>query len=546
MRLRGACARLCHARAGRALRQACTLRIPLCTRAACETCCCVLVQTQPTRAAASGEATRDGVHTTNATACSSSASGAQLATGNGTAIALGVRVLLAREPIGQEGASHSGCSVFTTAGAAAQPVAFMYVVQEPDGTHSRCDRSAARRLELQARTAADAWTCPHCSASGWSIERARICLSCGAPSPADEAEMAALKVKARARMAEQRPKRLGGRRITSERERLSTAAPAQGVYAAAARGDDAQASLTAVASEQTESLWRGLAMDSRAWLDSHVSMLTLGNQGITRPELRSMLKPATIAHVYMLTPRRVTRGTAMEQGAAPESAAPASTYVVMETRHSAESAAIEDVAADSSAPESSATVHAILGAANEGAVFECQGTAGAINTQAQHTSRDFVAASDAPVGEAAHHRSEEGPARPVLPHGLAHWAALRELPGEFAATWLGSLEALLRARQGALTQRLDAFSVPASMRDQANVLCGVLKVCYAKLAGPRAAWQWQYDGMAVESCAAALYRLLNSESTCASEHDAVRCRAQQVLAACSAHAPFMPLACQLA
>ena len=434
----------------------------------------------------------------------------------------GVRVLLAREPIGQEGASRGGCSVFSMTGAAAQPVDFMFVVQEPDGSLSRCDRSAARRLELQALSAADAWTCPHCSASGWSIERARICLSCGAPSPADEAEMAALKKKARACMAEQRPKHLGGRRITSQHERLSTAAPAQGVYAAAARGDDAQASLTAEASEQAESLWRSLAMDSRAWLDSHVSMLTLGNQGITRPELRSMLKPATIAHVYMLTPQRVTHGTAIEQGAAPESGAPASTDMSSSVRNPAEIAAIEDVATESSATESSAAVRANLGAAATGGeVIERQGTAGAIDAQGRHSVSDAVSVEGASEDEAAH-RSDEGSAPPVLPHGRAHWAALRELPGAFAATWLESLEALVRARQGAVTQRLDAFAVPASMREQSNVLCGVQKVCYTKPAGADSGWQWQFDGKAVESCADALYLLLNSECTCASEDDAVR------------------------
>ena len=224
--------------------------------------------------------------------------------------ALGPRVLVSREPIGCR-ATVSGGNVFTVAEAPDVPVAFEYIVQQADGALNRYDANSTRQLDLKARSAADAWACSCCAATGWSIERARICLDCGAPTPMDEAEMTALKTKTRAAMAVQRPKHLGGRRITAERERLRTSAPAQGVYAAAARGGEAEAAMTSEISEQNAAtLWRILAKDSLAWLDSQAAMLTLGNQSIARPE--GTVQPATIAHVFALAPRlRSTAGTSV-------------------------------------------------------------------------------------------------------------------------------------------------------------------------------------------------------------------------------------------
>ena len=113
-------------------------------------------------------------------------------------------------------------------------------------------------------------------------------------------------------------------------------------------------------------------------------------------------------------------------------------------------------------------------------------------------------------------------AQAVLPHGLAHRAALRELPGCRAAEWYAVLDTLVRERQRVLTQRLDAFGVSADLRDVSNVLCGVRKVHYAKPAGAGTAWGWLFDGVSAASCSDALHQLLLSESTSMAEAQVVR------------------------
>ena len=62
-----------------------------------------------------------------------------------------------------------------------------------------------------------------------------------------------------------------------------------------------------------DSPWHERRCDSVLWLDSAVSALTLGNEGIVRPQLRVHLQPVSVAAVYILVPRSTSDASCREE-----------------------------------------------------------------------------------------------------------------------------------------------------------------------------------------------------------------------------------------
>ena len=90
---------------------------------------------------------------------------------------------------------------------------YTYSVQGVDGSTRTVDERTARAFPLSAAAGETRWKCRCCSSGWWSLKRARLCITCGAPSPEDEAILTELKQSERAKMAQLRPHRLHGRRI---------------------------------------------------------------------------------------------------------------------------------------------------------------------------------------------------------------------------------------------------------------------------------------------------------------------------------------------
>ena len=118
--------------------------------------------------------------------------------------------------------------------------------------------------------------------------------------------MAERKAALRRHAGEKRWRRLGRRRIVSDTGRFHEDAPANGVYNIdAPEGDAARARELAGLQVQRNLMWEHRRFTAFHHLDSLVSMITLGQQGLADEELRQRVQPATVACVYMLIPRRM-------------------------------------------------------------------------------------------------------------------------------------------------------------------------------------------------------------------------------------------------
>jgi len=218
---------------------------------------------------------------------------------------------------------------------------YVYTLLGEDGTQRECNYHEALRQPLKATEYEDEWKCGCCSARGWSLRRARICLSCGAPSPEDEERLTQMKQAKRAEMASDRKRHLGLRRIASAPRELRKKVRASGAYSSAANDvgvdgtpvdggaapqnatmDDGPAS--EADDDQVKSKWSDHNVDALRHLDAIVSMLTLGKQGLLRKELRDNLQPECVATAFLLTPRlaeitdRVERDEPLNQQTQPD------------------------------------------------------------------------------------------------------------------------------------------------------------------------------------------------------------------------------------
>ena len=164
-----------------------------------------------------------------------------------------------------------------------------------------CTIAEVRRLTLTAAPGEDKWDCECCSSKNWSLDRAKICLACGAPSPADEMQLDRAKKAARSEMASLRPKAFGGRKLTNGAPDLFTENWAAGAYS----GEKSALSVALDPSMQAPRVWDKNRQHGLMHLDSAVSMLTLGNQGLLRPELRNNARPVTVATVFLQIPRYI-------------------------------------------------------------------------------------------------------------------------------------------------------------------------------------------------------------------------------------------------
>ena len=197
-----------------------------------------------------------------------------------------------------------------------------YELEAINGSRLTVQKSKALRYPLKADEGEASWGCLCCTAQGWSHTRALCCAECGEAAPMTERETARLLAAKRVEMAEQRPSRLGGRRITMGRSTFREPRAA-GVYSATnetAAGMPRVSDATRLATEQQaiddeadaqaghDSQWHARRLDAVLHLDSIVSMLTLGQQGIVRDGLREQLQPAAVAVAFTLYPRRAGDG----------------------------------------------------------------------------------------------------------------------------------------------------------------------------------------------------------------------------------------------
>ena len=100
--------------------------------------------------------------------------------------------------------------------------AFVYTVEYASGEHGTCSLKQVRSYPLLAKKDEHAWNCRSCSAKGWSLAHAGICIKCGAPSPEDEELMQQKKMARRMQMADERPRYLKNRRMTKAPPQLSS------------------------------------------------------------------------------------------------------------------------------------------------------------------------------------------------------------------------------------------------------------------------------------------------------------------------------------
>lgn len=193
---------------------------------------------------------------------------------------------------------------------------YNYILEGADGSTRSVDKREAMRYPLRARDGEPSWSCACCAANGWSWERARLCAECGMPTPLDERRAEQMKQQKRKEMADDRKSTLGGRRITTL-QRDGRCKRKRGAYEPAP-GDDAAVEEELSAQSPSHSASDAKRLSCVLWLDSAVSALTLGQQGIVRPALRQHLQPAAVATALVLAPRMV--GDASCRGAASEAA----------------------------------------------------------------------------------------------------------------------------------------------------------------------------------------------------------------------------------
>ena len=70
---------------------------------------------------------------------------------------------------------------------------FTYHLEGADGDMRDATYAEAKLLPIKAGTDEPEWSCSCCSAKGWSLDRTKICLGCGALSPADDLALAEAK-----------------------------------------------------------------------------------------------------------------------------------------------------------------------------------------------------------------------------------------------------------------------------------------------------------------------------------------------------------------
>ena len=184
---------------------------------------------------------------------------------------------------------------------------YHYTVLGVDGRSLVVDKGTATTYPLKANGEEPYWDCACCSARSWSVERALLCLTCGAPTPVDETRLAQQRQAKRASMASERPSELAGRRIVMEVQPFKGKGRAKGVYSMATEAATLEAAIAAEVDEDAAkgSAWAARRFDSLIHLDGAVSMLTLGNQGIMRETARGSLQPAAVAAALTLAPRLV-------------------------------------------------------------------------------------------------------------------------------------------------------------------------------------------------------------------------------------------------
>ena len=387
----------------------------------------------------------------------------------------------------------------------------MFTVEGADGTQVAMDKSSVSTFPLKASGEEEAWSCNFCSAKGWSVARTLCCVQCGQPAPMDEAHAASLMQAKRAEMARQRPSRLGGRRIVMEKPPFRSTVRASQAYqldeeqgvggvATSQAGRNIEAEVNEQAAQ--DSAWHARRFDSALFVDSAVSMLTLGHQGLSRKELREKLQPEAIATVFILMPRlvEVERGVAVESSS--ETAAMQIEEVTEDTELEAAALLKEAMEAacsrggepcvsvvETRSPTAASEPTIISGASVDGTVLPAP--------PAEHqTDRDIAE----PIDSCRSHRV------PVIPRVKAHWQALGELDGSAAAAFAELLCSVCRARQEYVSLVLDKYGVAEEYRERNNLLCGLSGISCFTATGDETDGQrcWTVNNESFDSAASAL------------------------------------------
>ena len=87
---------------------------------------------------------------------------------------------------------------------------YKWLVEGTDGTQRTVEKCVVIKFYLKAAGDEPAWSCAHCTAKGWSADRALCCIEFGMPTPMDEARFEGLRQDKRAQMAKRptdRPRR---------------------------------------------------------------------------------------------------------------------------------------------------------------------------------------------------------------------------------------------------------------------------------------------------------------------------------------------------
>ena len=265
-----------------------------------------------------------------------------------------------------------------------------------------------------------------------------------------------------------------------------------------------------------DSQWHARRFDAVLHLDSIVSMLTLGQQGIVRDGLREQLQPAAVAVAFTLYPRRagdggkttaeiVSDGAAYDEGddVGPSGATRSGStcrrelpLVVTDSARSDEqhgpltreqAAALErsEAPADSAAEAHAAAVAAIA--------FGFESPEVQVAPAADNSTMEAVS---------------EARALHVVPRVRAHYQALGELPGDRAAQFANALDAHIYRRRQQLSRVLDEYRFPTKHLDERNVLCGVRGISYVKAKGDGNAFVWKTKGGTYETLAEAMEEVL--------------------------------------
>ena len=169
---------------------------------------------------------------------------------------------------------------------------------------------AAQAYPLLATDTEASWSCKHCTRFGsmlWSQTRMQVCL-CGAPAPMEQKRAEKLKNQKRAEMVQgmsmstNRMFELNLRMMRSKKRRTGSYAPADDEGGSRGEEDvDLDETDEALPSQLRLAQYKASHVKL---MDSYISLLTLGHQGILRPHARAALKRETIATVFCLLPRR--------------------------------------------------------------------------------------------------------------------------------------------------------------------------------------------------------------------------------------------------